>query len=133
LLLGSYTGTTNEGQTTTQALSIPAHTTNVTVSLTWSDEPPGTPLPGATNQPDTFRLEIRDASGKVLAQATGSNPPGGQGNVTVAVPAQPSAVTLTAAITLTTAGDTQALGQTAAADASNSWSLAARGVGPAPR
>jgi MFS family permease len=124
--IAAFQGTTAEGRSTSQSISFPAGVPgNVTVTLTWTDTPPASPVPGAFNQPDRFRLEVKDAFGTTLARAEGENPVGGEGRVTASFdpPASPSQATVT--VTLLAAGDTQAGPLAASPDDGNDWTFRA--------
>lgn len=124
--LAAFQGTTAEGRSTSQAVSVPAGVPgNVTVTLAWRDTPPASPIPGAVNQPDRFRLEVKDAFGAVLARADGENPVGDEGRLTASFdpPASPSQVTVV--VTLLSAGDTQAGPLAASPDDTNDWTFRA--------
>jgi MFS family permease len=124
--LAAFQGTTAEGRSTSQAVHVPAGVPgNVTFTLAWRDSPPSSPLPGAVNQPDRFRLEVKDRFGAVLASQEGSNPVGGQGTVTASIDPPSSASEVTAVVTLVSAGDTQAGPLPGSPDDTNDWTLRA--------
>lgn len=61
---------------------------NITATVTWQDESsiPGRPrIRQYTNQPETFSLSISDSTGNFSMRSSGSNPVGGQGEVTVEI------------------------------------------------
>lgn len=117
-LLAAQDGNAGEGDTVEVPLTIPAGAGNVTFTLEWSDEPTNSPLPGATNQPDTFDVEVIDRFGTRVGQAEGSS-----GTATLVASFSGGASDIRVRITLTSAGDTVFLGQTAAADTGNGWTL----------
>ncbi|MEA3203754.1 MAG: proton-dependent oligopeptide transporter, family [Thermoplasmata archaeon] len=124
---GHWTGTLSEGASVDQAILVPAGPArNLTLALGWSDEATG-PLPGTSNGPDHFHLELRNGN-VPLGAADGSNPPGSFGRlaIRVQVPASAVAVTWTARITLVDAGDVVAGPATVGADTGNAWTLDAR-------
>jgi MFS family permease len=124
--LKAFQGSTGEGQSTSQALSVPAGIRgNVTLTLTWQDTPPNSPVPGAVNQPDRFRLEAKDRFGAVLAREEAENPVGGEGRIAFALHPPASGLDVTLVVTLVSAGDTQAGPLPGTADASNDWTLRA--------
>lgn len=116
-VVARHDGSTVEGATTEQAVTIPVGVHNVTFTLEWSDEAANSPLPGATNQPDNFEIEVLDRFGTRLGEDSGA-----QGALAVGASFS-GATDVMVRITLTSAGDTVVLGQTAAADTSNDWSL----------
>ena len=113
----SAEGTSEEGGTTEQAVAIPGGAGNVSFILAWTDEPAASPVPGATNQPDEFRLEVFDRFNTRIAEASGTT---GSFEVEAAFP---GSTEVTVAITLLSAGDTVLLGQPAGADTGNAWGL----------
>lgn len=129
-LLQSFDGTTAEGGTTRQVVSVPAGVRgNVSLTLSWSDAPPSSPLPGSVNQPDRFRLEAKDPFGVVLASVEGANPVGDEGLLTVSFDPPASGMQATVEVTLLSAGDTQAGPLTASPDDTNDWTLRATVAG----
>lgn len=115
--IASFQGSTGEAETAEQPVAIPAGAGNVTFALAWSDEPAASPLPGATNQPDTFRVEVLDRFGTRIGEAEGAS-----GTVALALSFSGRS-DVTVAITLVSAGDTVVLGQTTAPDTGNDWTL----------
>lgn len=118
-LLAERSGNLAEGETTEVVLTVPAEARNVTFVLTWSDEGSGSPLPGSANQPDRFQITVQSSDGTSDSEE-GANPPGGEGRLQVTLDVRGP---VTVRIALPTAGDTQALGQTVAADTGNAWML----------
>ncbi|MCA1811771.1 MAG: MFS transporter [Halobacteriales archaeon] len=124
---GHWAGTLAEGARFDQAVAIPAGPArNLTLTLAWTDEAAG-PLPGTTNGPDHFRLQLL-AGNVPLGAADGSNAPGAPGRlaVHVTVPAAATATEWIARITLESAGDVTAGPATVGVDAGNAWTLDAR-------
>jgi proton-dependent oligopeptide transporter, POT family len=114
-VLAEQAGTANLDQPIEIPIVIPAGTRNVTFTLTWTDEPAASPLPGATNAPDTFDLDVRLPG--FTTGAFGASPlvvehdfRGQGGNVTVV-------------LVLTQSPGTQFLGQEVSPDGSNAWAL----------
>jgi len=131
MVLAKASGTaTSGGPPSAIQVQLPANTTaNVTFVLAWSDEGPASPLPGATNQPDSFTLGVacNDRSGRG-GSAHGANPQGAQGTVTLTLRCfHPGAVNVTVEVQ---SQGTVFAGQTVAPDGGNSWSLQAI-AGPA--
>jgi len=128
-------GSTTEGQSSTQALTVPAGAMgNLSLTLTWADETPQTPLPGVSNTPDHFRVTVTDAAGNELKKADASNPQGGQGSIPLTIALHPGdgGATWTVTIEALDCGDTMAppgvpLGQ----DTGNAWTLGGHFQGPA--
>jgi dipeptide/tripeptide permease len=124
---GQWEGTLPERASVEQGVQVPAGPArNVTLTLGWTDEPAG-PLPGTTNGPDHFRLDLRNGS-VPLASTEGSNQVGSAGAIAIRiqVPASAVAITWTVRITLTDAGDVVAGPATVGADTGNAWTLDAR-------
>lgn len=100
-LLTPETGTTAEGAATEIPFTFaPGATGNATFTLVWQDEAATT---GATNQPDTFKLEVRGPGGVEVQSEDTANDPGGDGTITVTLPATPGDYTVT--VRLVQAGD----------------------------
>lgn len=118
-------GTTAEGAMTERILTLPAGVAgNLSVELTWSDEPAG--LPGTSNAPDTLKLRLA-SSGVPLAEQEASNPPGQQGRIVLTIPASSVRGNLTVQVSVLSAGEVQTNGITVAQDTGNSWQLVVAG------
>lgn len=110
---------------------------NVTFTLTWSDEAPATgPLPGVTNQPDTFHLEVATPDGRSLTSAEASNAAGGEGRLVFEVPnldtGRAARGTYVVSVVLDSAGDNVVgPGLPATQDAGNAFTLASSFLVPA--
>ncbi|HEV8359647.1 MAG TPA: hypothetical protein VGR28_04240, partial [Candidatus Thermoplasmatota archaeon] len=130
--LAPINGTTDEGASTSQVVTLPAGARNVTFTLRWTDEPsssPAGPLPlpvqPAANQPDTFALHVALPNGSMLMDEN-ANPQGGEGSVVLSLPAELGAGSYNVTVELTNAGDAQVAPGVAAPggnDASNAWTL----------
>ena len=120
MVLAVHRGTANEGQSEERRIPVPPGVGNLTLTLSWQDEAPAAPIPGATNAPDSFELRARDEAGTAEGHASGSD---GKVAVTLRILAAPTNVTFT--VRLASAGDTQAFGQNVAPDGSNAWTLEA--------
>lgn len=127
--LDAVEGTTQEGQATTVTVRLAdARAQNLTFTLRWRDEAPATgPLPGVSNAPDTFRITVTTPDGRTVASEEAANPAGGEGALTLAVPALPGRAidgAYEVAVELVEAGD-QVVGPGLAgpADGANAWTL----------
>ena len=68
---------------------------NVSVTLTWTDEPP--PYPGTVNQPDEFSIKVVAPDGQTSEAGPVMNPQGSAGHVTTTLNWDPTNVTGTVA------------------------------------
>jgi len=82
--LGSQSGTSDEN--TDQTLTVVINQTNivnVTVTLTWTDEP--APYPRYVNQPDEFGVRIDGPDGTTAESGMDANPSGSDGTVSATI------------------------------------------------
>ena len=103
--LEPVTGTAQAGQPAELPFEVPADARgNLTFVLAWTDE--AAQGAGVTNRPDAMRLEVLDAAGTPLGARQAPNAQGGEGRVTVVVPAAGHAgTTLTLLVSLVSSGD----------------------------
>ena len=125
--LATEEGTTAEGATSEVAFTLPADARgNATFALAWQDEAAGA---GATNRPDTFKVQVQGPGGVNVQSADTANDANGAGEIVVTVPARAGVYTVT--VRLVQAGDPVvqvgpvpvATGQ--APDDGNAWTLEA--------
>lgn len=120
-VLARQEGTLAVGESATFDVTIPDNANNVTFQLRWTDEPPATQVPGATNQPDTFRLKVDAAGG---GEGFAPNGAGAEGVLRVEGSGVPPGIARIT-VTLQSSGGTVFLGQEVAADGSNDWTFEA--------
>lgn len=124
---GPFEDETAEGATTAVAVVLdPGASGEAIFVLGWSDEPP---QPGAANAPDTFALRATGPDG-LVHESEATNPPGGRGEIALAVPA--AAGEWTVEVEAVACGDeTVTVGPLSVpgsgrADGGNAWTLEAR-------
>lgn len=118
------TGSTSQGQSSIVTVHVAQpQARNLTLTLTWSDEPPQ--VPAETNQPDKFQLTVTAPNGTQVRSDAVANPPGGEGRIVVQSPMRAGAADgdYNVTITLVDAGDVMLGPITASPDDSNAWTL----------